>query len=77
MIPRPEHPRPDFVRDTFYNLNGTWAFAFDDADRGMEEGWYSPGYAFDKEIVVPFCYQSEASGIGPMDEIHPVMWRAL
>lgn len=22
-IPRPEHPRPDFMRDTFYNLNGT------------------------------------------------------
>ena len=74
MIPRPEHPRPDFVRDTFYNLNGTWAFAFDDADLGMDEGWFRPGYAFDKEITVPFCYQSAASGIGPMDEIHPVMW---
>ena len=73
-IPRPEHPRPDFVRDSFYNLNGTWAFAFDDGDRGMDEGWFHPGYAFDREIVVPFCYQSAASGIGPMDEIHPVMW---
>ena len=40
MIPRPEHPRPDFVRDTFYNLNGIWSFAFDDADCGMEEGWF-------------------------------------
>lgn len=27
MIPRLEHPRPDFMRDTFYNLNGQWAFA--------------------------------------------------
>ena len=30
FIPRPEHPRPDFMRDTFYNLNGEWEFAFDD-----------------------------------------------
>lgn len=21
QIPRPEHPRPDFMRDTFHNLN--------------------------------------------------------
>lgn len=73
-IPRPEHPRPDFVRDTFLNLNGIWQFAFDDADVGLQEGWYRPGYQLDREIMVPFCYQSEASGIGPTDEIHPIMW---
>ena len=73
-IPRPEHPRPDFMRDTFYNLNGDWEFAFDDNNIGLKEGWYKPGCKFDKTITVPFCYQSEASGIGPTDEIHPVMW---
>lgn len=73
-IPRPEHPRPDFVRDTFYNLNGDWAFAFDDEDIGLTEGWYKPGYPLDKTITVPFCYQCAASGIGPIDEIHPIMW---
>ena len=73
-IPRPEHPRPDFMRDTFYNLNGTWEFAFDDNNIGLKEGWYKPGCKFDKTITVPFCYQSEASGIGPTDEIHPVLW---
>ena len=73
-IPRPEHPRPDFMRDTFYNMNGVWEFAFDDGNAGLTEGWYKPGYKFDKTITVPFCYQSAASGIGPMDEIHPVMW---
>lgn len=74
VIPRPEHPRPDFVRDTFYNLNGTWDFMFDDQDIGLLNGWYRPGHQFENNIVVPFCYQSSASGFGPTDEIHPVMW---
>lgn len=73
-IPRPEHPRPDFMRDTFHNLNGAWEFAFDDGNIGLKEGWYKPDYKFDKIITVPFCYQSAASGIGPTDEIHPIMW---
>lgn len=74
ITPRPEHPRPDFVRDTFCNLNGTWDFMFDDQDVGLLNGWYRPGHKFDNHIIVPFCYQSSASGIGPTDEIHPVMW---
>ena len=73
-IPRPEHPRPDFMRDTFYNLNGAWEFAFDDGNIGLKEGWYKPDHKLDKTITVPFCYQSAASGIGPTDEIHPIMW---
>ena len=73
-IPRPEHPRPDFKRETFCNLNGTWQFAFDDQDQGLAQGWYKPGVQLDKEIVVPFCYQSKMSGIGPTDEIHKVIW---
>lgn len=52
-IPRPEHPRPDFMRDTFYNMNGVWEFAFDDGNAGLTEGWYKPGYKFDKTITVP------------------------
>lgn len=73
-IPRPEHPRPDFMRDTFYNLNGQWQFAFDDQDVGTAQGWYNPGHRLERTITVPFCYQSKASGIGPTDEIHPVLW---
>lgn len=73
-IPRPEHPRPDFMRDSFYNLNGAWEFAFDDENVGLKEGWYNPSKKFDKIITVPFCYQSAASGIGPTDKIHPIMW---
>lgn len=73
-IPRPEHPRPDFMRETFHNLNGVWQFAFDDQDAGLSEGWYQPAVKLPLEITVPFCYQSKMSGIGPTDEIHPVIW---
>lgn len=73
-IPRPEHPRPDFMRDTFYNLNGLWTFAFDDQNVGVSEKWYCPAHLLEQEILVPFCYQSKASLIGPTDEIHPILW---
>lgn len=73
-IPRSEHPRPDFVRDTFENLNGTWQFAFDDENVGLKEGWYQTGHSLPMEIVVPFAYQTKLSGIGPTDDIHPVIW---
>ena len=37
-LPRPEHPRPEFIRKTFYNLNGTWQFAYDDKDECLATG---------------------------------------
>ena len=74
QIPRSEHPRPDFMRDTFYNLNGEWQFAFDDGDQGLRDGWYRPSVALQRRITVPFAYQSRMSGIGPTDEIHPILW---
>lgn len=73
-IPRPEHPREDFRRDTFFNLNGEWQFAFDDANAGLAEGWFRPEHTLDRRILVPFCYQCARSGIGPTDTIHPVLW---
>lgn len=72
-IPRPEHPRPDFVRDTFLNLNGLWQFAFDDEDRGLAQGWFAPGHLLPRQIVVPFAYQTPASGVGT-EETHPILW---
>jgi beta-galactosidase/beta-glucuronidase len=73
-IPRPEHPRPDFVRETFCNLNGTWQFAYDDRNEGLAAGWMKPGVQLPLEIVVPFAYQTKLSGLGPTDEIHPIIW---
>jgi hypothetical protein len=28
-IPRPEHPRPQFVRATWQSLNGPWRFGYE------------------------------------------------
>ena len=33
-----------------------------------------PGFRLPLEIVVPFAYQTKLSGLGPTDEIHPVIW---
>ena len=73
-IPRPEHPRPDFMRETFMNLNGEWAFAYDDANEGLRGRWYKPGTPLPLKITVPFAYQTKLSGLGPTDAIHPVIW---
>ena len=62
-IPRPEHPRPDFRRGFWLNLNGQWDFAFDREDVGVKEKWYLK-HDWPKKIVVPFVHQSKLSGIG-------------
>ena len=68
------HPRPQLVRDYWIELNGTWEFAYDDADRGKEEAWYRPGaQVFDRSITVPFPPESKASGIGEAG-FHPILW---
>ena len=74
MIPRPEHPRPDFQRSCWLNLNGEWDFSFDDQDAGLSERWYLPEKNLSRKILVPFAYQTKLSGIGPTDEIHPILW---
>ncbi|MEW4368867.1 glycoside hydrolase family 2 protein [Paenibacillus kandeliae] len=73
-LPRPEYPRPQLVREDWINLNGTWAFAFDDERRGDAEGWHTGGQdAFDRSIEVPFAFQSELSGIGETG-FHDLVW---
>ena len=71
--PRSEYPRPQFQRDQWLNLNGTWNFAFDFALSGKEKGWHKELSAFDRQITVPFCPESELSGIGYIDFI-PAVW---
>lgn len=63
-VPRGEHPRPDFRRDRWACLNGTWQFRFDPEDRGLEEKWQAAASeGFERRIVVPFGWQSKLSGI--------------
>jgi beta-galactosidase/beta-glucuronidase len=71
-LPRPEYPRPDFERQEWFNLNGEWDFEFDDANVGEKEQWYLKN-GFSRKILVPYCFQSEQSGIGDTGQ-HEVMW---
>ena len=49
-IPLPEHPRPDWERAEWMNLNGEWDF-------GFEHGKY------DRKILVPFGWGCKLSGV--------------
>lgn len=74
MVYRQEYPRPQLVRKEWKNLNGIWSFAFDDLNIGTKQEWFlknSP--AFDKEINVPFAYQTQLSGIND-PTFHDVVW---
>lgn len=71
-VPRPEYPRPQFVRDEWVNLNGTWSFEFDFSRSGMDRKLYE-SKGLDNEILVPFAPQSGLSGVGFKDFI-PEMW---
>lgn len=67
-IPRPEHPRPDFQRDDWLNLNGKWAFDFDPDAVGESEKWYSRGgHNYSRHIIVPFPWESELSEVNDIE----------
>ncbi|WP_068783575.1 glycoside hydrolase family 2 protein [Paenibacillus phocaensis] len=71
--PRSEYPRPQFVRSSWRSLNGSWSFAFDDRNLGVKEKWHQGSAEFPMEIRVPFCYQSELSGIEDKG-VHERVW---
>lgn len=62
-IPLPEHPRPDFERSTWLNLNGNWDFEFDKNDVGNSEKWFLGQKKFTKIISVPFPWGAPLSGV--------------
>ncbi|REF35853.1 glycoside hydrolase family 2 protein [Thermasporomyces composti] len=72
-LPRPEYPRPQFVRADWLNLNGYWQFEIDPGDSGLERG------LLDRElsgrILVPFAPESSLSGVGEVDWLHAVWYR--
>src|SRR5215210_8878201 len=63
-IPLPEHPRPDFQRRDWQNLNGAWRFRTDAGDVGVREAWQNTALASPRRIVVPFSWAAPLSGIG-------------
>src|SRR5205085_11148189 len=67
------HPRPQLTRARWIDLAGAWGFAYDDAGRGLEEGWPAREDVYTRTITVPFPPESPASGIGETG-FHPVVW---
>jgi hypothetical protein len=62
-IPLPEHPRPDFERRQWVNLNGVWQFEFDSLDQGLSKKWNEDNASFTHKITVPFPWGSKLSGV--------------
>ena len=57
---RTEYPRPQFRRSDWVSLNGMWDFSFEQE-------------TYDKEICVPFAYESKLSGIETRT-FHEMIW---
>ncbi|WP_370055220.1 glycoside hydrolase family 2 protein [Leifsonia sp. EB41] len=72
-IPRPEYPRPQFVRDRWLNLNGVWSFGFGATEATEATEAAAPtAWTLDRDILVPFAPESERSGIGST-AFHPAV----
>jgi len=63
QIPLPEHPRPDFERQEWINLNGIWDFTFNQPTEEKDSLWHKGLIAFNKQILVPFPWGSPLSEV--------------
>ncbi len=68
-IPLPEHPRPDFERPLWQNLNGAWQFEFDSLDEGLNKKFHEGNTSFTHRITVPFPWGSALSGVEDKSDI--------
>ncbi|MFW6260715.1 MAG: glycoside hydrolase family 2 protein [Spirochaetota bacterium] len=80
-VPRREHPRPQFERRDWLNLNGTWTCRIHRNALGGNKPRSLPDSAdrpprtngpFEREILVPFAPESPLSGIGHTDFIDTI-----
>ena len=54
--PHAHYPRPQLVREQWRSLNGQWDFQIINKDEAMPE-------ELSDKITVPFCVESELSGV--------------
>ncbi len=63
--PLPEYPRPNFVRDSYFNLNGRWEYCINQKETAEE---------YDGTILVPYSPETLLSGVQkivmPKDYLH-------
>ncbi len=69
------YPQPGMERRHWTPLDGRWEFEFDPSGGG-EPGPWLEREALDRFIIVPFCVESEAGGIGEKRPL-PDFWYAL
>lgn len=74
QIPRPEYPRPQFVREGWMNLNGEWQFEIDHGCSGEARGLVQRD-SLAGRIVVPFCPESKLSGVAYTDFMDCVWYK--
>ena len=74
-IPRPEHPNPQFLRENFLNLNGTWQFEIDNGATAENRELYKKSAKLKQSINVPFCPESKLSGVKHIDQMAGVVYK--
>ncbi len=74
-IPRPEYPRPDFIRKDWMNLNGQWSFEIDQGTSGKDRGLFRADAVLKDSITVPFCPESKLSGVENRDFLNGVWYQ--
>ena len=61
-----EYPRPQFVRNSYMSLNGTWEYAITGSDTFPEK--------MDGDILVPFSPEAALSGVGRQLKPGEYLW---
>lgn len=74
--PRAEHPNPQWERENWQNLNGEWMFEIDFSKSGEARGLQNAATLSDK-ITLPFCPESELSGVGVKDFMYCVWYKKV
>ncbi|MBQ8187315.1 MAG: beta-galactosidase, partial [Clostridia bacterium] len=72
---RCEHPKPQFQRDAWINLNGEWQFEIDRGNSGVARKLYEDSAVLGSKINVPFCPQSKLSGVEDKDFMNSVWYK--
>lgn len=72
---RTEHPKPQFMRDGWQNLNGEWQFEIDHGNSGEARGLHRDSCLLSGKINVPFCPESKLSGVEYKDFLSSVWYK--
>lgn len=75
MIYRAEHPKPQFMREQWLNLNGQWQFEIDRGNSGEARRLWEADRQLSGTIQVPFCPESKLSGVESVDFLNSVWYR--